>query len=1331
MKRVLGYLIGIVLGIALSSGNGLHAADAPGVWKLTGNMATSRRQAQREQLRDGRILVVGGTNTTGIDGSASLFYDSAEIYDPASGMWIAAASLTTGGRALHTSTKLPDGRILVAGGWNGSAALSSAEIYDPATGTWTPTGSLVTARAGHRDQILFDGRVLITGGFSSPGTPLASAEIFNPATGTFTATAGPMATARSGHRMNVVGGGKILITGGFGISGVALASSELFDPATGTFSLAASLAHARGHHFATELPTGEVLVSGGNDGSAVLNSTELYNADTDTFTAAATLNQARQGHSSRLLPNGLVLISGGNNNPSTDWDIQTDFLSSAELYDRATNTFTPTGSSNNAESGSGTAIVLWTGKLLVAGGGTNQAELYDPEMPGTSETWVAAGNLPAARTSHQETLLDDGRVLMTGGLPDSTGTSTPLKSAVLYDYFTGDFTAAGDMTIERQQHRDVLLYTGKVLVTGGRPLASSNVLKSAELYDPVTNTFTATGNMVANRRLHRATALRNGKVLITGGLGNSGVFLSTAELYNPATGTFTQTTSGMATGRRSHQATLLYTGKVLVAGGFMSSTAVTATAELYDPATNTFTATGSMITARTSPTLTHLPNGKVLVQGGSDATGTPIQSVEIYDPATGTFTVASAAPVARDGNRVTRLDNGMPISVGGQTTATSSSVVNTADLYNHITGTFSATGSLITGRQDFSLTSLPNGRILVAGGIDAAGTALTSAELYTPLIGDLVETTITSGPAELTNSTSATFSFTADPAGGSFTCSLDGSAFDACTSPKDYSSLANGSHNFQVHATDALGNTDPTPANYNWTVDTTPPDTNIITHPATLTNGTSATFEFTATEAATFECDLDGGGFSACTSPKSFSGLADGAHTFQVRATDGAGNTDATPANFTWTVDTTPPDTIVDNGPASPTELTSADFVFHSTEAGSGFQCQLDGGGFSACTSPKNYAALSLGAHSFDVKATDPAGNTDGSAASFSWTVVDLTPPNTIIDTSPASSTILTSAGFSFHSTESGSSFQCQLDSGGFSGCTSPQNYVGLAVGAHSFEVKATDASGNTDPTPANFNWSITAAPDTIINSGPTASSGGVTNSTAAIFSFSSTDPAATFACSLDGGVFAACTSPKNYTKLKVRAHSFKVQATAGGLTDPTAASFDWTIDNRSPNTAITSGPSVLTNNPVATLAFTSTEAGSSFQCSLDGSAFVSCPSPFVSSPLADGKHAFQVRAVDAAGNVDKSAAKAKAWTVDTTRPITTITGKPTDPTTSSKVAFKFTSEKKSTFQCSLDGGAFTSCKSGQKYSGLAKGSHSFQVKATDAAGNVELTPVSYSWTQN
>src|SRR5439155_1397234 len=131
---------------------------------------------------------------------------------------------------------------------------------------------------------------------------------------------------------------------------------------------------------------------------------------------------------------------------------------------------------------------------------------------------------------------------------------------------------------------------------------------------------------------------------------------------------------------------------------------------------------------------------------------------------------------------------------------------------------------------------------------------------------------------------------------------------------------------------------------------------------------------------------LDGGSWGACTAPKSYAGLAEGSHTFDVKATDTAGNTDASPASFTWTVDTTAPDTSITASPTNPSNQTGPSFSFTSTEGGSSFQCELDGAGFSACTSPKSYSGLAEGSHTFKVKATDAAGNTDGSPASYTWT---------------------------------------------------------------------------------------------------------------------------------------------------------------------------------------------------------------------------------------------------------------------------------------------------------------------------------------------------------
>src|SRR5438067_1511338 len=151
-------------------------------------------------------------------------------------------------RYLHTATLLPNGKVLVAGGFGSSVPLASAELYDPASGTWTATGSLGTARYYHTATLLPNGKVLVAEGANSSGD-LASAELYDPASGTWTAT-GSLGTAREVHTATLLPNGKVLVAGGANSSG-ALASAELYDPASGTWSATGSLAVARYYHTAT------------------------------------------------------------------------------------------------------------------------------------------------------------------------------------------------------------------------------------------------------------------------------------------------------------------------------------------------------------------------------------------------------------------------------------------------------------------------------------------------------------------------------------------------------------------------------------------------------------------------------------------------------------------------------------------------------------------------------------------------------------------------------------------------------------------------------------------------------------------------------------------------------------------------------------------------------------------------------------------------------------------------------------------------------------------------------------------------------------------------
>ncbi len=173
----------------------------------------------------------------------------------------------------------------------------------------------------------------------------------------------------------------------------------------------------------------------------------------------------------------------------------------------------------------------------------------------------------------------------------------------------------------------------------------------------------------------------------------------------------------------------------------------------------------------------------------------------------------------------------------------------------------------------------------------------------------------------------------------SFQCRLDSSeaaAWATCASPKSYSALADGSHTFEVRAIDQAGNADATPASFSWTVDTTAANTTITQNPAALVASGAAEFKFCGDDAggsgvASFQCRLDSSeaaAWATCASPKSYSALADGSHTFEVRAIDQAGNADATPASFSWTVDTTAPNTTIDPNPPALVATGAAEFTF-------------------------------------------------------------------------------------------------------------------------------------------------------------------------------------------------------------------------------------------------------------------------------------------------------------------------------------------------------------------------------------------------------------------
>jgi hypothetical protein len=335
---------------------------------------------------------------------------------------------------------------------------------------------------------------------------------------------------------------------------------------------------------ATSLKDGRVLLAGLGNGAGIPNQAEIYDPKTGQFTQPDQMMIERANATATLLPDGQVLIAGG---------------------------------------------CQCSGAI---GKYVDSAELFDPRA--ATFSW-AGGAMTTSRSGHSATLLNNGLVLIAGGVSNSGGV---LASAELYNPTSGTFSPTGSMTTARLNQTATLLQDGRVLIIGGKN--SYGEVLSAELYDPMSGQFTPTTNSPGGKlEFHTATPLGDGRVLIAGGEDGS-TALASAEVFDPGTARFSPSGS-MASPRVGHTATLLSSGKVLIAGGYDGGRAL-ASAELYDPVTGTFSPTGSMITARTDHTATSLAGGGVLIYGGDDGhvswgSATPVNSSELYDTSTGTF----------------------------------------------------------------------------------------------------------------------------------------------------------------------------------------------------------------------------------------------------------------------------------------------------------------------------------------------------------------------------------------------------------------------------------------------------------------------------------------------------------------------------------------------------------------------------------------------------------------------------------------------------------------------------------------------------------------------
>jgi hypothetical protein len=500
------------------------------------------------------------------------------------------------------------------------------------------------------------------------------------------------------------------------------------------------------------------------------------------------------------------------------------------------------------------------------------------------------------------------------------------------------------------------------------------------------------------------------------------------------------------------------------------------------------------------------------------------------------------------------------------------------------------------------------------------------------------------------------------------------------------------------------------------------PDTTITatSGPTGTVRATAATFTFSSPSnpAATFACRLDGPAFSftPCTSPFNTTGLADGSHTFEVRATT-AGGTDPTAAGRTWTVDTTGP-TVGGLTPADGTGGVSRDTTVSATFSEAvdpttvaPATVTLTAPGAVAVPAAVAYAAaartvtLTPSARlAFNTTYTvtikggaagvaDVVGNRMAADKVWRFTTIPPPPvPNTFLNSGPADLSNSPSATVTFSSDQPDAAFQCQLDGGAFTDCASPDTLTGLADGSHTFSVRAWTIDGGTDPDPAVRTWRVDTTAPTVTSTVPVAGASGVAVNSAVTATFSEDVDAATVTASSftvrnsDGTAVRAAitynaagrsaTLTPTAPLAPASAYTVAVAGGTAGVADVAgnrlATDRTWGFSTLAPvpDTTIdpASGPSGTVTATSASFAFSSDQPGAAFLCSLDGAAATACASPWTTgAPLADGPHTFQVTAWTMYGGADPNPAQ-RTWTVDTTPPavtaVTPVDGSTTAATT-------------------------------------------------------------------
>jgi galactose oxidase-like protein len=737
----------------------------------TGSMTIVRCFETATTLPNGQVLFAGGQSSGGPTATA-------EIYDPVAGMFTTTASMGFA-RQGHTATLLSDGTVLIAGGTGNCGGspctLNTAELYNPASGMFTPTnGKMATPYSGAAAILLNTGQILIAGGGNT------FAELYDPSSGSFSQTAAavnPPAQCTATLLQN----GTVLFTGGVA-AGAVSADAEIYDPIAGTFTATGSLNIPRDLHTATLLANGEVLIAGGNSTFSRPAAAELYDPVSGTFRLTGNLEETRFGQSATALSDGTVLIAGGVGGQALAsieaYDPSAGTFSSQSVFLNVPRT-------GHATTQLADGRLLLTGGEDAVFDVNSSAEIFNP----STETFSFTGPLIQGRYGHTATLLGDGNVLIVGGYTDKNGAEIAV-AAEIYNPAAGTFSPApSNPNIPRAYHTATLLGTGQVLIAGGQ-IGGQQTTSSVEFYDPVAGTFTPAENMDAPRYNHTATLLNDGRVLIVDGVSGEGPIGAQAapdDIYDPNTGLFTPVGPPRALQNIAvmpFDSVLLADGQVLADNqtifdptsntlssinspvntvdsilqdykfALLPSNQVFATSNsyptyLFGPIAETFSASASLQYFRTSPTLRLLANGEALVAGGAGvaqvefyvppvATSSSVPSISSLNPSSA---VAGGAGFTLQANGRNFLSNsvvnynGVGRSTAFVSVAQLSIAITASDILNPGTATITVTNP----------ASAPGG-----GGTSNPLTFTILAATTQPVVGALIPASITAGATGLT-----------------------------------------------------------------------------------------------------------------------------------------------------------------------------------------------------------------------------------------------------------------------------------------------------------------------------------------------------------------------------------------------------------------------------------------------------------------------------------------------------------------------------------------------------------------------------------------------------